>query len=619
MEPSLAIITALPKEHAAATRLLIDPKPITVPDDPTLYTTGLVPGQGGNHSVILACLSKYANNPAAVTTTNLIRSFPSVRDIVFVGIAAGVPRPDKPDAHVRLGDIVVSSGAGVIQFDIGARKPTNFEIRNSAPPPSAQLLQAANLLESQMLVGQFSWAEYIAEFLLRADVVRPIKEPSKPFRHPSDPQRHKGVPRVFRGKIGASNTLMKSASHRDAIAISLGILAIEMEGSGVADATWEAKVGYLLVRSACDYGDEGKSDSWQEYAAHAAAAYLGALFTQLPITISQKQHYGRLPLKTPERIRRPDVYDRVFSTQASSNRLTCCTWLGDGASVAAGGFTGEIYFGKENSNEVTTLHVGDSIIRCIETVLDQKFLIIGDDAGRLVLVNPTSHMQQEVGRTNSSVFSVSDWPEKRILYTSERNGSVVEWAYDQSSGMARRLRVVHRHEGPAFEVHFDVHSQTCLSVGGDGFLLGTNLETGKLASRAISKAALFTFALRAQCRVAGDSSGKFFVGRVGSKAYTALEGHTDSVRKVDLSLEGKWACTASKDGTLRLWNLLSSRSWIVAQSRNYLYDVRFSPSNSAILACDGGGELLLVQLDRPVDELSPKALDTWCATNCILP
>lgn len=618
MDPTLAIITALPKEHAAATRLLIDSKPITVPDDPTLYTVGKIPGQGGNHQVILACLSKYANNPAAVTTTNLIRSFPRVRDIVFVGIAAGVPRPDKPDAHVRLGDIVVSSGAGVIQFDIGAQRSTHFEIRDTSPPPSARLLQAANLLESQVLVGQFVWADYIADFLSCAGVSRPTKVSSKTFRHPPDPQRRKGVPRVFRGKIGASNTLMKSARHRDKIASALGILAIEMEGSGVADATWEAKVGYLLVRSACDYGDEGKDDSWQEYASHAAAAYLGALCTQLPATASTHKRYELSAREMPRSESRPDVYDRVHRAQATTSRLTCCTWFNHGASVATGGFSGQVFFRKEDGNEVNELAASESIIRCMETLQDQQLLIVGDDAGRFILVSPMSLEGREVGRTHSSVLSFSGWPEKQILYTSERSGAVVEWAFDTSTGSAQRLRVVHRHEGPAFEVHFDAQSQTCWSVGGDGLLLGTNLETGILTRLAVSKGALFTFALSASIRVAGDSRGQFFVGLLGSKNHNALEGHTDTVRKADLSLGGKWACTASKDGTLRLWNIASSRSWIVAQSRNYLYDVKFSPSNSAILACDGGGEILIVGLDKSIDELSPTALDAWCATNRVL-
>lgn len=42
--------------------------------------------------------------------------YPSVREVLFVGIACGVPRPDNPRYHVRLGDIVVGSH-GVVAYE----------------------------------------------------------------------------------------------------------------------------------------------------------------------------------------------------------------------------------------------------------------------------------------------------------------------------------------------------------------------------------------------------------------------------------------------------------------------------------------------------------------------
>jgi len=42
-----------------------------------------------------------------------------------------------------------------------------------------------------------------------------------------------------------------------------GTRAVEMEGSGVADATWSHGVGYLVVRGVCDYCDANKNDQWQ--------------------------------------------------------------------------------------------------------------------------------------------------------------------------------------------------------------------------------------------------------------------------------------------------------------------------------------------------------------------
>lgn len=282
MKPVLAILTALPKENGAVQLLLRRRRRQKIRGDPTIYTLGTIRGKLDDHVVVHASLSKYANNLAAVTTTNILRSFPSVRDVIMVGIAAGVPRPGRPDGHVRLGDVVISSGPGVVQFDLGAATSRGFEVRSTAPPPSASLLQAVNMLESEMLSDQFSWRNWYEIFLRKARVKRPNREPKRDFHHPIDELRQRGLPRIFRGKIGASNTLMKNARRRDKLARSLGLLALEMEGSGVADASWEGGAGYLVIRGICDYADSNKNDAWQAYAAHVAASYLGALLFHLP-------------------------------------------------------------------------------------------------------------------------------------------------------------------------------------------------------------------------------------------------------------------------------------------------------------------------------------------------
>lgn len=59
-----------------------------------------------------------------------------------------------------------------------------------------------------------------------------------------------------------------------------------MEASGIADATWESGVGYLVIRGICDYCDAYKNDLWQEYAAMVAACYTRDLIENLPSFVS---------------------------------------------------------------------------------------------------------------------------------------------------------------------------------------------------------------------------------------------------------------------------------------------------------------------------------------------
>ena len=71
---------------------------------------------------------------------------------------------------------------------------------------------------------------------------------------------------------------------RDGLREQFGVKAVEMEGSGVQDATWTFGVGYLVVRGVCDYCDASKNDLWQPYAAVAAAGYVRALLESIPGT-----------------------------------------------------------------------------------------------------------------------------------------------------------------------------------------------------------------------------------------------------------------------------------------------------------------------------------------------
>ncbi len=80
--------------------------------------------------------------------------------------------------------------------------------------------------------------------------------------------------------------LLKDAAHRDALRDGLRIRAFEMEGSGVADGTWQEGRAYVLVRGIADYGDSGKGDTWHTYAAGAAAAFARALIETFSVAAS---------------------------------------------------------------------------------------------------------------------------------------------------------------------------------------------------------------------------------------------------------------------------------------------------------------------------------------------
>ncbi|WP_437302543.1 phosphorylase family protein [Sorangium sp. So ce388] len=300
---TVGIVTALPEEFAAVKTMLDEPVSWLAPGRGAgcEYALGEIPSYDGGRHVVALALADMGNNSAAARGTLLLQHFPGAEAILMVGIAGGVPNPVRADEHVRLGDVVVSDHRGVVQYD-NIKKTRKFaEVRASPRPPHARLWEAARFLEADALGGKRPWESHVqrAASLMGAarpdaskDVLRASSEPFKPVKHPADPKRIKGQPRIFAGPIASANVLLKDPVWRDRLREQHGAKAVEMEASGIADATWMHGVGYLAVRGICDYCDSYKNDDWHMYAAITAAAYARAVL-------------GRMR-KHPEAVREPD-------------------------------------------------------------------------------------------------------------------------------------------------------------------------------------------------------------------------------------------------------------------------------------------------------------------------
>lgn len=298
-EPMIGLITALPKEYVALKVLLKNQWAYDVPGRGAgrRYLVGEVPAtQGGRHTVVLA-LADMGNNIAATRAALLLEHFPQINSIIMVGIAGGIPQPARPDEHVRLGDIVVSNQGGVILYDFDKETVDQIIHRHPPRPPSATLLEAVRLLEATELQKERPWLKFIDQGLNQLEISRPATEvdvltsstdPTQVISHPEDPGRLEGQPRIHIGPIASANKLLKNPLKRDELRDRFGVKAVEMEASGIADATWNHEVGYLVVRGICDYCDANKGDDWQAYAAIAAAAYTRALLESMPEQPSER-------------------------------------------------------------------------------------------------------------------------------------------------------------------------------------------------------------------------------------------------------------------------------------------------------------------------------------------
>jgi len=263
--PAFGVITALPREALAVRHVLEEIRPVA--GDHNRYLLG----RAGCGDVVVTSLTNSGNVEAAGACAHLVQRFPSVRAVVMCGIALGVPCPGHPEKDVRLGDVVVGS-AGVIHYSHRRVTADASTLRGAPMPASPLLLRGVRELQIEALRGSRPWERHLAT------------PPDPSFARPSA-SGQTPAPRarseVFYGRIGSGDLLLRDATARDAIVGKEELLAIEMEGAGVAGAAASVSRECLVVRGVSDYGDKRKSDLWQSYAALAAASYLRALLDAL--------------------------------------------------------------------------------------------------------------------------------------------------------------------------------------------------------------------------------------------------------------------------------------------------------------------------------------------------
>lgn len=295
--PTVGIVTAIPEEFAAMRALLDDTTESRVAHDPARYVLGTLPSseEGQTHSVALTLLAATATNAAATGCANLVRSFPSTKVIVMVGIAAGVPDPAHPERHVRLGDIVVATR--VVDFDHVRSIDGAAVQRRELSLPSPRLTHCADLLRTDELSGYRAWEQWLdlSRRSELAEYARPHENTDvlhdsagNTLRHPrrTSSGHVKDRPKVHRGLIGSSNRSFRDAAVRDELAARHGVIALEMEGAGIGSSSFLNGREWFVIRGVSDYGDRHRSGLWRPYASLVAAAYTRALFARcLPLEL----------------------------------------------------------------------------------------------------------------------------------------------------------------------------------------------------------------------------------------------------------------------------------------------------------------------------------------------
>ncbi len=285
------IVTALPIEHAAVLASLESYKRIGIKNDPKVYEIGYFrsPDIKKPLRAVIVCQSGMGNDNAATAATDALRSFQNIEHIILSGIAGGCPDPTNYREHVRLGDIVFSGEAGIIEYDFIKQETERQHIRSSAQKPSGRILNVADAICADQLLGQRPWLEEINKIVAKMpDFARPPEETDVLYntnrvqiQHPLGSERN-GRPAIHKGGIATADILQKDPTKRDELRERYRVKAIEMEAGGMQNAAWARGKDIMVVRGICDYCDSFKNDEWQNYAAAASAAFTKILILGMP-------------------------------------------------------------------------------------------------------------------------------------------------------------------------------------------------------------------------------------------------------------------------------------------------------------------------------------------------
>ncbi|KAL1392128.1 pfs domain-containing protein [Phyllosticta capitalensis] len=239
----------------------------------------------------------------------MIRSIPSIRFGLMVGIGGGIPAPGN---DIRLGDVIVSKPegnvGGVVQYDLGKSTSHGFLRTGFLNGPPESLLRAVTSLRSDHNLVGTSIPDIIE------DTSAKLRASEHNYQYPGPERDHlfqthydhktgldcsacdsamrtgrierqePDMPKIHYGLIASGDRVMKNAAQREDLAAKLEgdvgakCLCFEMEAAGLMNS-----FPCLVIRGISDYSDSHKNNEWQPYAAMTAAAYAKELLGELSV------------------------------------------------------------------------------------------------------------------------------------------------------------------------------------------------------------------------------------------------------------------------------------------------------------------------------------------------
>ncbi|MBO9204626.1 MULTISPECIES: 5'-methylthioadenosine/S-adenosylhomocysteine nucleosidase family protein [Niastella] len=254
-----AFITALYNpEFEAVQKLATNWRQINHTDDPTIYYEATISENGKTKRILAVYADQMGMVSCATLCTKVILKF-RPQYIIMTGITAGVRR-----ANVNYGDILIAD----LCWDYNAGKIVEFKVEEKGSDQTFTSLKFEP--EPRALQIKPSLKNKFIELSNNKDLLYKIRSGFLGKKITNDLS-------AFVGPIASGSQVVASSSKMNAIKDqNRKLIGIEMEAYGLKYACtqiFDSKVVPIIIKSICDFGDETKDDSFQEYAAYTSAQF----------------------------------------------------------------------------------------------------------------------------------------------------------------------------------------------------------------------------------------------------------------------------------------------------------------------------------------------------------
>ena len=210
-----------------------------------------------NQQNVVVVFSGWGKVAAATTSTMLIERY-AITQLIFTGVAGGIP------SHLKIGDIVI--GSSFVQHDMdcaGVLGIKRFEIPllSLTEIPSSLLMQNAAELAALQYLSDDIGCDVVKAELAQLNITKPV---------------------VHKGLIASGDQFISSAEKQQELLNELpGLLAVEMEGAAVAQVAHEYDLPFIVIRIISDKANDDSMIDFPRFIEQVASHFTAGIIKRL--------------------------------------------------------------------------------------------------------------------------------------------------------------------------------------------------------------------------------------------------------------------------------------------------------------------------------------------------